>query len=67
MSKKMLYVRSKDYWGYDASDFDSSMNFYTYTWGLFSGPGRTHGANSTSWISYSQESVSLLSRVNGPP
>ena len=32
MSKKMLYVRSKDYWGYDASDFDSSMNFYTYTW-----------------------------------
>jgi len=32
MSKKMLYVRSKDYWGYDASDFDATMNFYTYTW-----------------------------------
>jgi len=32
MSKKMLYVRSKDYWGYDASDFDATMNFYKYTW-----------------------------------
>lgn len=32
MTEKMLYVRSNDYWGYDASDFDSSLNFYKYTW-----------------------------------
>ena len=31
-SEKMLYVKSNDYWGYDAGDFDSSLNFYTYTW-----------------------------------
>jgi hypothetical protein len=30
--EKMLYVKSNDFWGYDASDFDSSLNFYTYTW-----------------------------------
>ena len=31
-SEKMLYVKSNDYWGYDAADFDSNLNFYTYTW-----------------------------------
>jgi len=32
MTDKMLYVRSNDYWGYDASDFDAGLNFYKYTW-----------------------------------
>jgi hypothetical protein len=31
-SKKMLYVRSDDFWGYDSSEFDAALNFYTYTW-----------------------------------
>jgi len=31
-SKKMLYVRSDDFWGYDSSDFDTALNFYTYSW-----------------------------------
>ena len=31
-TEKMVYVKSNDYWGYDASEFDSDANFYTYTW-----------------------------------
>jgi hypothetical protein len=29
---KMLFVQSKDYWGYDASSFDEAINFYKFTW-----------------------------------
>ena len=31
-TEKMVYVKSNDYWGYDASEFDNDANFYTYTW-----------------------------------
>jgi len=31
-TEKMVYVKSNDYWGYDASEFDTDANFYTYTW-----------------------------------
>jgi hypothetical protein len=29
---KMLFVKSSDYWGYDAASFDDSVNFYRYSW-----------------------------------
>ena len=29
---KMLFVKSNDYWGYDASQFDDTVNFYRFTW-----------------------------------
>ena len=29
---KMLFVKSNDYWGYDASQFDDAVNFYRFTW-----------------------------------
>ena len=29
---KMLFIQSEDYWGYDASSFDDTINFYKFAW-----------------------------------
>jgi hypothetical protein len=29
---KMLFIQSEDYWGYDASSFDDTINFYKFSW-----------------------------------